>query len=194
MQTQLFLSRHGETQWNLVKRLQGRLNSEMTEKGLEQARTLANTLTEEGIDLIVSSPLGRARITAEVCQSHINQPLVFHEGLIERHFGDWQGMLFEELSDQPKFSEIFFEVTEDAPPNGESGLDACLRLEQTLGKIAQQHPGQNVLVITHGDVLRCFFARLRARQFCDAYSQYGNSKYFKVSYCHQSKTFSALIG
>lgn len=194
MKTDFYLCRHGETQWNVVKRLQGRLNSELTNKGQTQAQTLAQTLKTENIDVIVTSPLGRAHQTALVCQQHIKRDLVIEDGLTERHFGDWQGALFESLSDKPQFSEIFFEVTNDEPPNGESSIAANKRFTDALEKIARQYGEQNVLVVTHGDVLRSFFAQLKQKEFCDAYSQYGNGKYFRVRFCHLEKTFIAEIG
>lgn len=189
MKTSFLLGRHGQTQWNVIKKLQGQLNSPITETGYNQAQTLAQSLKEDAPDVIVTSPLPRARITAEVCQLQLDIPLIEHQGLVERHFGDWQGCLFESLNNQPYFEEIFFQVTEHAPPNGESGLGACKRFEDTLRELAQEHSGKSILVITHGDLLRCLLTELRQAQFCDAYSQYGNGQVFNVIYDHESGRF-----
>ena len=195
MKQRFFLARHGQTQWNVIKKLQGRLDSPMTEQGLEQAKQLANKLASHNINQIISSPIGRAKTTAQVCQQQLNIPLSYHHGLIERDFGDWQGHLFEQLRDQPHFESIFYQVTEHAPPNGESGLACADRFKQTLITIAQQleHESmpQSTLIITHGDLLRCLCEQLGQQSFVDAYSQYGNGALFVVDFNSQTQSFTA---
>ncbi len=187
--TQLFIARHGETQWNLVKKLQGHLDSPLTKVGNSQALTLANAALKLDINGIFSSPLNRALSTAQTCVKAINKPLNIEPLLIERNFGDWQSCYFNELSDKSYFNEIFKQVTSHAPPNGESGIDCGNRISSTLKHIAQTHKGKNILVITHGDAIRCLFGTLKQLANCDAYSQYGNGKLFNLIYCHNSESF-----
>ena len=116
-------------------------------------------------------------------------PLLVMDQLIERHFGQWQGRLFQQLKNQPHFSEIFLDVTNYAPPAGESGLSCAARLQHSLKYLAEQNPARKILVITHGDVLRCFVEQLKQPSFCDAYSQYGNGVIFPLNYNHRHQAF-----
>ncbi|NQZ11558.1 MAG: histidine phosphatase family protein [Algicola sp.] len=197
MKTHFLLARHGQTQWNLLKKLQGRLDSEITETGYQQAQQLAETLASKpaskSVDLIVTSPLPRASITANICQQKLQCPIQTNEGLIERHFGDWQSQLFDDLGDQPYFSEIFFQVTEHAPPNGESGIDCANRFKQALIEIATKNPQKAILIVTHGDAIRCFSTQLKQVAFCDAYSQYGNGSVIATEFDHQLEKFEILL-
>lgn len=195
MKQRFFLARHGQTQWNVIKKLQGRLDSPVTAQGLEQAKQLADKLVNHNINQIISSPIGRAKTTAQVCQQRLDIPLSYNDGLIERDFGDWQGELFEQLTEQPHFESIFYQVTEHAPPNGESGIACANRFKQTLITIARQlereSVPQSVLIITHGDLLRCLCEQLGQQSFVDAYSQYGNGALFVVDFDSQTQVFTA---
>ncbi|PWK46357.1 histidine phosphatase family protein, partial [Pleionea mediterranea] len=71
-----YLARHGETEWNRIKRLQGRLDSPLTEQGIQQANDLAASMTNYSVDAVITSPLLRARRTAEICQQQLNVPFL----------------------------------------------------------------------------------------------------------------------
>ena len=185
-----FLARHGQTQWNVLKRLQGRLDSPMTEQGLTQAKQLATSVASNNIELIISSPLPRAKTTAQICQKQLNLPLYFNEQLIERDFGSWQGQLFDSLTEQAHFKDVFFKVNQHAPPQGETGLQCAQRFEQALQQIANNYRQQHILVVTHGDMLRCFCHQFNQADFVDAYSQYGNGALFIVNYDTKKQHFS----
>ncbi len=190
MQTTFYLARHGETEWNRVKRLQGQMDSPLTQVGLLQAEQLALSLKNEGIGHIVSSPLSRALLTAEACQKGLNLDLSIDDNLMERHFGEWQQKLFNDLREEPDFENIFFRVTAHKPPNGESALQGAERFKLALQTIAKTCSENKILIVTHGDLLRCFLAQLNNKTFCDAYSQYGNGHCFRVVFDHLEKSFS----
>lgn len=183
------MARHGETEWNQLRRLQGRLDSPLTTQGIEQAKALAVNLSTQNIHRIISSPLGRALNTAKLCQQELQIQIEIEQELQERHFGDWQDQLFDELSNQANFKSVFFEVTDDSPPSGESGHACGLRIWQSLVKTAEKFPSENLLIITHGDAIRCFLSRLNQTGAVDAYSQYGNGRVFELNYIHVSKEF-----
>ncbi|WP_144392521.1 histidine phosphatase family protein [Pleionea sediminis] len=189
MYTNFYLARHGETEWNTVKRLQGQLNSPLTSQGLEQANQLALKLSEQSITHIISSPLQRAYQTAKICSNLLNLELETDDALMERHFGHWQGKLFDELNNQPYFEKIFFEVTEHRPPDGESAIELQERLTIALKGLANKYQNGSILIVSHGDLIRCFLAKLRNKNFCDAYSQYGNGSYFSLKYDHKMDKF-----
>ena len=92
-----YLTRHGETQWNKIGKFQGQFDSPLTEKGLLQAESIAEQLTNKNIHLIVSSTLPRAKKTAEICQATLQLPHKLTSTLIERNFGSWQGKYIEEV-------------------------------------------------------------------------------------------------
>ena len=83
MHQTFYLARHGETQWNTIKRLQGRLDSPLTERGKLQAQVLGQSLQNQGIELIVSSALFRAANTAASCQQILGCPHHIIEDLTE---------------------------------------------------------------------------------------------------------------
>ena len=184
------LARHGETEWNRVKRLQGQLDSPLTEQGIQQASDLAVSIKPLNIDAIISSPLPRAKRTADICQQQLNCPIIVNDLLQERHFGDWQQQLFDDLRHLPNFEDIFFRVTNHTPPNGESALHGAKRLQQALLDLTKQFTHQRLLIVTHGDLLRSFLAQFNRDAFCDAYSQYGNGRYFTVEFSADTQLFS----
>ncbi len=190
--TNFFLARHGETEWNRVRRLQGQKDSVLTSQGVEQADKLAQVMADKNISSIYSSPLGRALNTAKKCQQALAIKTEIVDGLQERFFGLWQEQYFDDLKDEPHFEQVFFQVSDKAPPQGESGIDCGKRIEQSLRKIAADKGEQNILIVTHGDAIRCFLAQLSDEAACNAYSQYGNGRVFPVSFCHQSKNFSLV--
>jgi len=192
MNTYFYLTRHGESQWNQCHRLQGQLDSELTEKGKIQASVLGQKLQNTGIDLIVSSPLKRARQTADICQKYIKSDSVENKQLMERHFGDWQGKYYSSLFKEPGYRDIFQRVTEQAPPKGESGLDCQARMHQALKQIAASYKSSRLLVICHGEAMRCFLSQFNLNTSGDAYSQFDNASITPLSYCHHTARFSQV--
>jgi probable phosphoglycerate mutase len=91
MATHLFLTRHGETIWNTKKMMQGWKDSPLTEKGIDQARKLANRLTDVTLDGIYSSTSNRAIATAEIIKGERSLKVMKLDSLRELSFGDWEG-------------------------------------------------------------------------------------------------------
>jgi probable phosphoglycerate mutase len=99
----ILLVRHGETEWNVQRRNQGRFDSPLTERGVAQAEAigrLIKTLPDAAVARIVASPLGRARRTAEIIRSHIEPvpDLLFDERLRELSLGSWDGLTYDEIA------------------------------------------------------------------------------------------------
>jgi probable phosphoglycerate mutase len=95
--TNLYLTRHGQTTWNVEHRVQGHLNSPLTDLGLEQASRLGYALSDVHFDAIYSSPSPRALRTAEIIRGTRPSRIIPHDSLREMHMGDWEGLRFDEI-------------------------------------------------------------------------------------------------
>lgn len=93
----IYITRHGQTKWNLEGRLQGQLDSDLTKIGKFQAKYLANRLREEDIDLIISSASQRAIETSKIVKEYLEVPVIECDNLKEMHFGKWQGKTHPEI-------------------------------------------------------------------------------------------------
>lgn len=89
---EIFLTRHGQTEWNALKKVQGKANIKLNEKGIEQANKTKLLLENTNIDLILCSPLDRAIQTAEIINSGRDLLIIFDERLSERDFGEFEEM------------------------------------------------------------------------------------------------------
>ncbi len=164
----LILVRHGQTEWNRLKRYQGQTDIELNETGIQQARKAAGRLAKEKIDAIYCSDLVRARQTAEIIAVPHNMGEAIHESplLREMSFGDYEGMTFEEMD--PKFQLIFSadpswrsSGPDVRAPGGESIADLAARIEQFTRQILEKHNLQEtVLIAAHGGPLQVLICQL----------------------------------
>lgn len=155
MKTTIWLVRHGETDWNASRRLQGSTDIELNSVGHAQANSVARRLGVISFDAIYSSPLARTIQTAAplVKQTQLS-PLLMPE-LAERSFGFFQGMTPDEISEKfPVDYERWQARDPDfCPQGGESLRDFSQRVRTALQAIVNQHLGQTVAVFSHGGVL-----------------------------------------
>ena len=157
--TEFLMVRHGETVWNVERRAQGSCDSPLTENGIAQAQLLALRLRQcsGAIAACYTSPLGRAQHTARllVADADATVPITVEPGLTERCFGIFEGLTGEER--RVKYPEVVAAEAaggeEYAPPGGESDVQVQQRVMRALVAIASRHPGERVLVVTHGAVL-----------------------------------------
>ena len=146
--TTILLARHGETDWNAERRVQGHTDRPLNGTGIAQARALAEELSADAIDAVYSSDLERAQQTAEVVADARGLPVETLPELRERDFGTWEGLTDEEVFE--RFPDARSGPWGDAESRDELGariLEACKR-------IASRHPGGSVLVVTHGGPVR----------------------------------------
>ena len=94
----LYLVRHGETEWNRQRRMQGRLDSRLTPEGRAHARMHGRLLARETVGHMIVSPLGRTRETAELILEGCEMPVTYDERLVERHCGEWEGLTIDEIA------------------------------------------------------------------------------------------------
>ena len=156
MTARLCLIRHGETDWNLARRIQGHTDIPLNHTGLEQARLLSQSLADESFDAIYASDLSRARQTAEATAHRLRQIVQLDPALRERHYGDFQARTYDESRALYPEAYARFEMREPSAafPGGGESLEVFLeRVRTTLNRIADAHPFGKVLVVTHGGVL-----------------------------------------
>lgn len=159
--TRLILVRHGETEWNLERRVQGHRDVPLSARGVEQALRLRSHLREESIDWVYSSDLQRARRTAEILAEGRNEVRV-DPRLREAGFGLFEGLTSEEMA--ALYPEEYRAWRSDSfrnrPPSGESLEDLGLRALEHVRECLERHPGQSILVVAHGGPIRVIACEL----------------------------------
>jgi probable phosphoglycerate mutase len=154
--TIICIARHGETDWNKSGILQGWFDVPLNELGRKQAGVLATKLAQANFDTVWSSPLARARETAEIVASTLHlPPPTCHEGLKEKHFGAIQGIPKSELAElDPALLEQILRRNPAAEFVGGESLDEFAdRVMEAFADIGARHSSQRVLVVTHGWVM-----------------------------------------
>ena len=152
--TEIWLVRHGQTDWNIEGRWQGHADIPLNSTGVEQARSLASNLAENGnnYEAIYSSDLLRAYTTAQEIGRSLDLPVHKDRRLREISKGAWEGLLVTQVSDLS--IEANRQRREDPlysrAPGGESLMEVVARLSSAADDIANAHPIGPVLVVTHG--------------------------------------------
>jgi broad specificity phosphatase PhoE len=152
--TRLILVRHAETEANLNQVWQGDLDAPLTPRGQQQVRATAVFLVQyhstTPFQFFYVSPLPRARSTAGAIAAAIGLEAGIEAGLREFGLGDWEGRSFRELREVENLWGRWESDPAFAPPNGESPVSFNRRAVQALADLAARHPGESVLVVTHG--------------------------------------------
>lgn len=154
----LLLLRHGETQMSVAKQYSGTSDPALTERGERMAQQAAARIASAGgIDAIVSSPLGRARQTAQYCADALGMSVTVMDELAELDFGEWEGKTFAEvIAEDPDQHQKWLGDTSMAPPGGESVQAVNRRVKKALESLKEQYPAGNVLVVSHVTPIKLF--------------------------------------
>ena len=162
----LYIVRHGETEWNVIKRFQGQLNTPLTEKGIKKLKETGKKLENVLFDEVYTSELGRTVASAEIIlnenNGYKNNKLELQKlaELNEVYFGVWQGLTYEEvfLKYPEEGNNYFYNVKNYKAENVEAEKleDALERFLKGINKILDSHESGNILVVTHGTVLEMF--------------------------------------
>jgi probable phosphoglycerate mutase len=165
--TRLLLLRHGQTALSVDRRFSGRGNPPLTELGREQARRAADRLAGEAIDVLVSSPLSRARDTAEAVASRAGLPVIVDDGWAELDFGSWEGLTYAEVRDRDpdglKGWLDFIDGGPDdgpAPHGGETFAQCADRVGAAMDSLVAAYPGKTVLVVSHVTPIKTVAGRM----------------------------------
>lgn len=156
--TWILFVRHGETDWNREKRMQGQMEIPLNAIGKLQARKIGKQLKDYPIDIMYVSPQIRAHKTAlAIHKHHPKIPLLFHEKLKERAFGEIEGKSFDEVC--RAYPTMEFELSWDypdfRPPGGERIRDVYERGVYFLNEILPKHEGKTIAIVSHGVTIRC---------------------------------------
>jgi len=179
--THIGLFRHGQTDWNINFLLQGVTDIPMNSTGIEQVKNAARALQRSDWDLVLTSPLGRARETAEIIAEHLGFDDVFEQDLlIERSFGEAEGLAYEQW--KTKYSNL------DEIPGGESKSELTARSELLLETFASTHPGKRILAISHGALIRTVLSISSENQLPREGERLGNASLNVVSHRESSWT------
>ncbi len=98
--TKLYITRHGQTEWNIERRLQGHKDSALSALGQQQAKWLGERLNSIDLDIIISSSSGRTLKTSELIRGNRNINIIQNKGLMEINLGIWEGMLHTDIQNQ----------------------------------------------------------------------------------------------
>lgn len=166
----LYLTRHGETDWNLASRIQGKTDIPLNERGRQQAAELSCALKEKEIrfDKIYTSRLLRAKETAEIVAESLQLPLSELDGIEEMDLGEWEGYTWKQVKES--FDEEY-RIWHDnrryrKTPGGESYEELLERILPALGKVAEEEGG-NALIVTHSAVIMTLLSYLHEKPFED---------------------------
>ncbi len=151
----LYLVRHGETQSNSQKIIQGQANTNLNDIGRQQARNLASVLKKENITKIYSSDLSRAKETAEIINEQLKVEMTLTSQLRELDMGNWEGKSFLEIQKIPHFEYWMLQPTKlDEVRGGEKLTDLRNRIEDFMQ--STKNESGNILIVTHGIALTTF--------------------------------------
>jgi broad specificity phosphatase PhoE len=151
--TVFHILRHGEREQSRV--LVGRAPGYgLTEKGRAEIAAVADRLAGEGVTALYASPLQRTRESAEIVGARLGLPITLRDDLLELDFGDWTGKTFDEIRGDPNWPAWSTRRSLAAIPGGESMREVQRRAVEALIEIGGRHPEENVVIVSHGDVIR----------------------------------------
>ena len=159
----LYVARHGQTQWNLENKVCGRTDLPLTDVGRAQAEMLAEKAAGGKLDVIISSPMLRARQTAQPAAERFGLEILVDERLIEQDYGIYEGADRSDpgfLGNKRQFAVRY--------PGGESMMDVAARVYSLLDELKVCYPEKHILLVCHGGVcrlIRTYFENMTNEEF-----------------------------
>ncbi|MEG2354137.1 MAG: histidine phosphatase family protein [Clostridium sp.] len=155
----IYLVRHGETKWNLEKRMQGSYDSDLTDNGISEARILGEALKDVDFTAVYASPLGRAANTAKYIKKDRNIDIIYKDELKEMNFGIFEGKYYEEIE---KNYAVDWDNFWNKPHlykaiEGEEYLELIHRARSILSEIIKNHRDGKILVVTHTALIKAIY-------------------------------------
>lgn len=183
--TNIYITRHGQTEWNIDKRLQGSSNSELTQLGINQAQWLKAKMKSINIDVIYSSPIKRALITAEIIKDDKAIELLKEDGLKEIAFGLWEGMKMDDIDAHEEYSKELYNLYNNPEEyksyGGEHPFEVKERVYKTLDKIINNNKEKDILIVSHGMTLKFIISYFIKKDLIDILN---DDVYSQASFSH----------
>lgn len=169
--TELWLARHGQTNWNIEGRYQGHSDEPLNETGLAQAVALAEIVEGARVRALYSSDLRRAHATARAVGEKFGIPVQTDPRLREVSLGRWEGMLFSDIrtQDAEHWAAREADPLYAQPPEGESIYDLAARTWPAVDEIAARHTPGPVLIVSHGLALATLICRANGLSLAQAF-------------------------
>lgn len=200
-ETTFYLVRHGETQWNVGRRMQGHSDSELTELGRQQALRLRERFRDVCFDRVLSSDMPRAVKTARLIIGDAPLEIVTTSALRERNYGPFEGRPVTEyqtelkdrlaalktLSKEERWS---FRLTSGMETNQE----ITERFLSYIDRAAGDYPGETILIVSHGAVMKYSVARLGIERFHDPDLMISNGCYIQVVHDGERFKVTEMMG
>lgn len=168
------IHRNFSNEWNVLEKIQGQTDIELNGIGRQQAEETGKSIRNENIDLIITSPLKRAKETAQIINRNFNVTIIEDNRLMERKFGKSEGLTKSEIR---KLKEINPEINDVWNYNRnidfndmETMEDFCNRIYEFLDDIIKNYKDKNILLVTHGGVsipIKCYFMKYPLENLVD---------------------------
>jgi probable phosphoglycerate mutase len=159
----IYITRHGETKWNKEGRMQGWKDSNLTEKGIQNAKKLGESLKHIDFDCIYCSPLGRAVDTAKYIIGNKDIKIVIEDSLKEMGFGEWEGMEHKKVKEL--YTEQQFNLWNNPhlykPVGGENFDELINRVKKVLNGIIDNTTCENVLIVSHAVTIKAIYSIIK---------------------------------
>ena len=160
MITKIILIRHGQTTWNIEGRFQGQSDTELIPDGIKQAQLLADKFPLPALDAVYCSDLKRTKCTAKIIADKFNLPLNSTKDLREMSFGQWEGILFDEINKKwPNAINKFFDNPMSINiPGGETFQQVQDRGMRAMHRIIGENLGRSIAIVAHGAINRAILS------------------------------------
>lgn len=145
----ILVARHGQTDWNMEKRIQGRTDIQLNNKGVEQAYKIKENLKKEDIDLIFCSPLKRAKQTANIINEDRNVPIIYDDRLLEICYGENEGKVHDEFN-----YEDFWNISGTCKYKDAENVNNLIKRVDEFMRELKNRKEENIVIVTHNGVCR----------------------------------------
>jgi broad specificity phosphatase PhoE len=167
--TTLHLIRHGQTDWNLERRVQGQTDSQLTATGRQQAEDIAAALQSIPFSAAYSSSSIRARDTAASILKHHSLELVLRDDMREIHLGAWEGQLYADVEVHDPDNMRYFQQdpSQFKMSGAESFADVRMRAMAVIDDLLSRHKNEHLLLVSHGIWIKAILADIEQRELRD---------------------------